>query len=55
MHVFALWFCWFFNLFFVPCVAVLNVFVGAETCLAVSHYGHSLYLCIFLYYIIIIY
>jgi hypothetical protein len=35
MHLFGLWFCWccwFIDFPLVQCVAVLNVFVGAEPC-----------------------
>jgi hypothetical protein len=32
MHMFGLWFCWFVDFSLVHCVAVLNVFVGAEAC-----------------------
>jgi hypothetical protein len=39
MHVFALWFCWFFVL--LP-VAALNIFVWSEVCfMAVGHHGRS--------------
>jgi hypothetical protein len=35
-----LWLCWFADLVLVRCVAVLNVFVGAEVyCLADIHHG----------------
>jgi hypothetical protein len=42
MHLFALWFYCLLDIFWARCMAVLNVFVGAEPCcLTVDHYGHS--------------